>query len=69
MAESHGGSHGESGAIQITCNTYDLVKDQFECESRGTIKVKGTDAMEVWHVIGRKGRSKKSTPDSADIPR
>ena len=61
-------SHGESGAIQITCNTYDLVKDQFECESRGTIKVKGTDAMEVWHVIGRKG-DRQSTSDSADIPR
>jgi len=61
-------SHGESGAIQITCNTYDLVKDQFECESRGTIKVKGTDAMEVWHVIGRKG-DRQSTPDSADVPR
>jgi guanylate cyclase len=61
-------SHGESGAIQITCNTYDLVKDQFECESRGTIKVKGTDAMEVWHVIGRRG-DRRSTPDSADVPR
>ena len=61
-------SHGESGAIQITCNTYDLVKDQFECESRGTIKVKGTDAMEVWHVIGRKG-DRQSTPNSADVPR
>jgi len=61
-------SHGESGAIQITCNTYDLVKDQFECESRGTIKVKGTDAMEVWHVIDRKDE-RRSTPDSADVPR
>jgi adenylate cyclase len=61
-------SHGESGAIQITCNTYDLVKDQFECESRGTIKVKGTDAMEVWHVIGRNG-DRQSTPGSADVPR
>ena len=61
-------SHGESGAIQITCNTYDLVKDQFECESRGTIKVKGTDAMEVWHVIGRKG-NRPPSPESANVPR
>jgi hypothetical protein len=31
-----------------------LIKDQFDCESRGTIKVKGADDMEVWHVLGRK---------------
>ena len=47
-------SHGESGIIQITRSTYDLIKDQFYCEFRGTIKVKGTDDMEVWHVLGRK---------------
>jgi adenylate cyclase len=46
-------SHGESGTIQITRGTYDLIKDQFDCESRGTIKVKGADDMEVWHVLGR----------------
>ena len=34
-------SHGESGTIQITRNTYDLVRDEFDCESKGTIKVKG----------------------------
>jgi guanylate cyclase len=47
-------SHGESGAIQITRSTYDLIKDQFDCESRGSIKVKGADDAEVWHVLGRK---------------
>jgi adenylate cyclase len=47
-------SHGESGTIQITRSTYDLIKDQFDCESRGPIKVKGADDMEVWHVLGRK---------------
>ena len=47
-------SHGESGTIQITRNTFELVRDQFDCESRGTIEVKGADPMEVWHVIGRK---------------
>jgi guanylate cyclase len=45
-------SHGESGAIQITRTTYDLIKDQFDCEFRGTIKVKGVDHMEVWNVLG-----------------
>ena len=47
-------SHGETGTIQITRSTYDLIKDQFDCESRGTIKLKGADDMEVWHVLGRK---------------
>lgn len=47
-------SHGESGAIQITRSTYELIKDRFDCESRGTIKVKGADDMHVWRVLGRK---------------
>jgi adenylate cyclase len=47
-------SHGESGAIQITRSTYDLVCDHFDCASAGTIQVKGAGALEVWHVIGRK---------------
>jgi adenylate cyclase len=47
-------SHGESGAIQITRSAYDLVCDQFDCASAGTIQVKGAGALEVWHVIGRK---------------
>ncbi len=47
-------SHGESGTIQITRSTYNLIKDQFDCESKGTMKVKGADHMEVWHVLRRK---------------
>jgi len=57
-------SHGESGTIQITRNTYDLVKDEFDCVSRGTIKVKGADPTEVWHVIGRKADRRSA----ADVP-
>ena len=48
-------SHGESGAIQITRSTYDLVSAEFDCESAGTIPVKGAGAVEVWRVVGRKG--------------
>src|SRR5579863_2028714 len=47
-------SHGQSGSVQITRNTYDLIRDQFDCESRGTIKVRGADDMEAWGVLGRK---------------
>ena len=49
-------SHGRARCIQITRNTYELVRDAFDCESIGLIEVKGAGAMEVWHVIGRKRR-------------
>ena len=47
-------SQGESGTIQITHSTYNLIKDQFDCESKGPMKMKGADNMEVWHVLRRK---------------
>ena len=47
-------SQGQAGAVQITRHTYELIKDTFVCEAKGTIKVKGADAIEVWHVLGRK---------------
>jgi adenylate cyclase len=47
-------SQGQAGAVQITRHTYELVKDAFVCEAKGTIKVKGADTMEIWHVVGRK---------------
>jgi len=47
-------SQGQSQSIQITSNTFRLLKDEFVCEAKGTIKVKGGDQLEVWHVLGRK---------------
>jgi len=47
-------SHGQAGAIQITRKTHDLVGNDYRCEAKGTIDVKGADPMEVWHVIGPK---------------
>ena len=44
-------SHGMGGTIQITRATHDLIKDEFVCEPRGTINVKGKGEMEIWHVI------------------
>jgi adenylate cyclase len=66
-------SHGTAGRIQITRATYELLGDEFECEPRGTIAVKGKGQMEVWHVLGRRpsdvgdgqpepGRSVEATP-------
>ena len=34
-------SHGLPGRVQVTESTYDLLKDKFELEERGTIEVKG----------------------------
>jgi guanylate cyclase len=48
-------SHGSAGVIQITRATYELIKDAFVCEPRGTVEVKGKGAMEVWHVQGASG--------------
>jgi adenylate cyclase len=50
-------SHGSIGKIQITRATYELIKDEFECEYIGEIPVKGKGQMEVWHLITEKERS------------
>jgi len=47
-------SHGLGDAVQITQTTYELIKDEFVCEPRGTVNVKGKGEMEVWLVISAK---------------
>jgi len=47
-------AHGLSGAVQITQATYELIKDEFVCERRGTVNVKGKGEMEVWLVVSVK---------------
>jgi len=47
-------SHGHEGIIQITRGTYELIKNDFTCESRGTVNVKGKGEMEVWFVTGQR---------------
>ncbi len=47
-------SHGVPGAIQITAATQALICDEFVCEERGVIQVKGKGEMPVWHVMGEK---------------
>jgi guanylate cyclase len=43
-------SHGLGGAVQITQATYELIREEFVCEPRGTMNVKGKGEMEVWLV-------------------
>lgn len=47
-------SHGLGGAVQITQTTYELIKDEFVCEPRGTLHVKGRGEMEVYLVMSAK---------------
>ena len=58
-------SHGTPGRVQITRATYELVSDDFECEPRGSIAVKGKGEMEIWHVLRRRPAASfrsRSTP-------
>ena len=47
-------SQGTPGRIQITRETYELIKDEFMCESRGPVSVKGKGDMETWYLVGRR---------------
>ena len=47
-------TEGTPGRIQITRATYELLKDEFVCEPRGTVPVKGKGEMETWYLVGRR---------------
>jgi adenylate cyclase len=47
-------STGLPGRIQVSAETYELAKDQFEFESRGAIDVKGKGQIATWFVIDQK---------------
>ncbi len=49
-------SHGTPGHIQVTHATYELLRDEFELEPRGTIPIKGKGDVETWYLIGRRSR-------------
>jgi guanylate cyclase len=50
-------SHGGAGIIQITGATYNLIAESFICEPRGRIDIKGKGEMEVWRVLGCRGKT------------
>lgn len=47
-------SHGEVGKVHVSAATYELIKDDFECDPRGTIPIKGKEKMETWFLVGPK---------------
>jgi len=46
-------SHGEPGRIQVTQDTYELLKGDFLFEPRGAVAIKGKGEMETWWLVGR----------------
>jgi guanylate cyclase len=47
-------TQGTPGRIQVTRSTYELLKDEFVLEPRGTIEIKGKGEMETWFLNGRR---------------
>lgn len=54
-------SHGVPGSIQISNATYDLIRDDYVCERRGIIEVKGMGDTETYLLLARR----KSEPNDA----
>ena len=54
-------SSGTAGKIQITRATYELIKEEFACEPRGKVTVKGKGELETWYLAGVNPRHRMST--------
>jgi guanylate cyclase len=50
-------SQGVPGKIQIAEATYDLIKEEFVCEPRGVMQVKGRGAMRTWFLVGKNSKT------------
>jgi guanylate cyclase len=63
-------SHGAGGQIQVTRATYDLLRDEFELEPRGTVAIKGKGDVETWYLVGRRSAAEEGvTPAGSGRPR
>jgi adenylate cyclase len=46
-------SEGVAGSIQVTPATYELIRDEFVCEPRGVVSVKGKGDMHTYMLVSR----------------
>ena len=46
-------SEGIPGSIQITSDTYELIRDRFDCEPCGVISVKGKGDMSYYRLVSK----------------
>ena len=58
-------SHGVPGRIQLSDATYELIRDEFNCEPRGTIEVKGKGPMRTWFLVGERRAPESARSDVA----
>jgi len=49
------------GRIHLSDATYELIRDEFDCEPRGTIEVKGKGPMRTWFLLGERRAHAAST--------
>jgi guanylate cyclase len=53
-------SHGIPGSIQISAATHELIRNDFVCERRGTIEVKGKGDMQTYFLLARRERDERA---------
>jgi adenylate cyclase len=59
-------SHSVPGRIHLSDATYELIRDEFSCEPRGTIEVKGKGPMRTWFLVGeRRAHAESARPGVA----
>lgn len=51
-------SNSIPGKIQIGRATYELIKNEFVCEPRGIMDIKGKGKVATWFLVGEKGKSR-----------
>lgn len=54
-------SEGIEGSIQVSETTYDLIKDEYKCEERGKLQVKGKGVMQTYLLLSRKAQTSSGT--------
>jgi adenylate cyclase len=54
-------SHGEPGSIQVDEQTYQRLRDRFQCVKRGTVEIKGKGLMTTYLVRSKLGADSLAT--------
>jgi class 3 adenylate cyclase len=61
-------SNGEPGMLNISSDTYELIKDQFECKYRGKIYAKNVGEIDMYFVMQEIPKSKNTFIRKAEEP-
>lgn len=58
-------SNSDAGRINVSENTYQLIKDHYDCEYRGEIDVKNKGMMKMYFVNGAKKNPQNPVKDKS----